>query len=79
MPMIRPIGQTLLVICLVIGYLSVLTLWWQPQNSRQFALYSYGVWILLACYLANLAQSFQVNLNNLRKKDKWKDFKPSQH
>lgn len=44
----------------VIGYVGVLALWWQPRLSKPFTFASCIVWILLACYVANLADSFQV-------------------
>lgn len=54
--------NTTVVVGLVIGYVGVLALWWQPSHSRSFAYASCFIWILVACYFANLANSFQVSI-----------------
>lgn len=44
----------------VIGHICVVALFWKPKLSRLFMYASCFIWILVACYLANLAYSFQV-------------------
>ncbi|KDR24460.1 transmembrane protein 245 isoform X2 [Zootermopsis nevadensis] len=54
--------STTIVMSVVIGYLGVLALWWQPRLSRPFAYASGFIWILVACYLASIANTFQVSV-----------------
>ena len=44
----------------MIGYICVVALCWKPKLSRLFMYASCFIWILVACYLANFAYSFQV-------------------
>jgi hypothetical protein len=44
----------------VIGHICVVALCWKPKLSRLFMYASCFMWILVACYVANLAYSFQV-------------------
>ncbi|XP_043273507.1 transmembrane protein 245 isoform X2 [Venturia canescens] len=37
-----------------IGYISVLYIYWTPENSTKFRYSSFGVWLLLSLYLSNV-------------------------
>ncbi|PNF24150.1 Transmembrane protein 245 [Cryptotermes secundus] len=54
--------STAIVMGAVIGYVSVLALWWQPRLSKPFTYASCFIWILVACCVANMANSFQVSI-----------------
>ncbi|XP_053986250.1 transmembrane protein 245 isoform X1 [Hylaeus volcanicus] len=45
---------------LLIGYLSVLYIYWTPQNSIHFRYTSFVVWFIISLYLSNMLGAYQV-------------------
>ncbi|XP_015514902.1 transmembrane protein 245 isoform X1 [Neodiprion pinetum] len=50
----------LTVTTIVIGYLSVLYVYWSPGNSIQFRYMSFVIWFVVSLYISNLIGAYQV-------------------
>lgn len=47
---------------MLIGYITLCALCWNPSINNQFHYAAIGLWILISCYLSNIGGSFQVSL-----------------
>ncbi|XP_012272149.1 transmembrane protein 245 isoform X2 [Orussus abietinus] len=49
-----------MILVIVVGYLSVLYIYWTPANSRQFRYTSFVAWFMISLYLSNILGAYQI-------------------
>ncbi|XP_043485933.1 transmembrane protein 245 isoform X2 [Polistes fuscatus] len=45
---------------LLIGYLSVLYIYWSPENSKHFCYTSFVLWFMISLYISNILGAYQI-------------------